>query len=298
MQPAATAPLLRSGSPRLWLAANETIRQESFASPRRFSQWFAGGLIVALPLLVLAGSTTHPARGYSIHGGWAQAYPGKPIELTYSYSNLLDGGLLDPLGEPVELETIRRSVVEAMEVWARVVPIHFVEVFDNGLSRHPQDGGTQGTIRLGHLRLDGPGSFKARAHFPGIFPISGDIHFDDTDRWSLAGTLLYPDILGAAIHELGHALGLGHSDIVEAAMYPTFPRTSGLGTGRLHADDVAGIQAIYGEGTGSVTPLVVPEPRAVLLLAAGLLGAPFLGERSRRGGLPPWCSTETTQRQR
>lgn len=53
------------------------------------------------------------------------------------------------------------------------------------------------------------------------------------------------DLQGVATHEIGHALGLGHSNTGGATMYPSI---SGTGTNQrsLSADDIAGIQAIYG----------------------------------------------------
>jgi hypothetical protein len=104
-------------------------------------------------------------------------------------------------------------------------------------------------------------------------------------------------MVGAAIHEIGHTLGLGHStgiltdqywvyqmndgtgNLVDrnepkgnANMFWIFTRFTGLGSGQLFPDDIAGIQAIYGAGVGSVTPLVVPEPNTAALLLTLALG--------------------------
>src|SRR5262245_40515053 len=57
--------------------------------------------------------------------------------------------------------------------------------------------------------------------------------------------------LNTALHEIGHALGLGHSAVTTAVMYAF---ANGVTT--LQPDDIAGIQAIYGPpvtGVGSVS---------------------------------------------
>jgi hypothetical protein len=53
------------------------------------------------------------------------------------------------------------------------------------------------------------------------------------------------DIQGVACHEYGHALGLGHTNVGGATMFPSI---SGTGTGQrsIEADDIAGVQFIYG----------------------------------------------------
>ena len=70
-----------------------------------------------------------------------------------------------------------------------------------------------------------------------------DIAFYDSGiTWCLSasgGT----DIRAVATHELGHALGLGHSTTNGATMYPYY---SGISDRSIEADDIAGIQHVYG----------------------------------------------------
>ena len=55
-------------------------------------------------------------------------------------------------------------------------------------------------------------------------------------------------LLSTAIHEIGHALGLEHSNVRRALMY--WANHSGRSVEKLHQDDIDGIRAAYPPGTG------------------------------------------------
>jgi len=136
-----------------------------------------------------------------------------------------------------------------------------------------------------------------------------DIFFNDAWTWSLNGddpaTGDYEiDIETVLLHELGHAIGLGHDDDVPSVMgtyYTGIQRD-------LYGDDEAGVLSLYtekakgrgkppwakGKGSGSEAGLAVdnlelyrswpggeaaPEPGTLLLCALGLVG---LNLRSRK----------------
>lgn len=218
---------------------------------------------------------------------------GSLVTVTYSYNNLLDGGLKDHNGVSLPASLIKGSIEEALGLWASVAPLKFVEVPDEGrfpVTAAPYPDGQFGQIRFSHLYYNGPDpptgdpvakAFAYYPSYPGTLP--GDVFFDNGDPWQEVGSLHEPDVLGAAIHELGHALGLNHSNDPTANMYWIFTRYSGLGTGKLTADDIAGIQSIYGAGKGSVVPLgLTPEPTsATLALAAVVSLLPLLRRRRR-----------------
>ena len=88
--------------------------------------------------------------------------------------------------------------------------------------------------------FDGKGGTLAHAFFP---KFGGQVHFDDDETFtinSIAGT----NLLQTAAHEFGHSLGLSHSDVKESLMAPFYkPYNPNL---VLHADDIEGIQALYG----------------------------------------------------
>lgn len=71
-----------------------------------------------------------------------------------------------------------------------------------------------------------------------------DIIFNPKVPFATDGSANFTDIQGVLTHELGHALGLDHSPIPSATMWPyvnsgdTFDRS-------LHPDDLAGVRALY-----------------------------------------------------
>src|SRR5262249_31796765 len=69
---------------------------------------------------------------------------------------------------------------------------------------------------------------------------AGDIFFNTTQSWQTNGTAY--DLMTVAIHEFGHALGMGHSAITKAVMYATYSAAKQA----LTPDDSAGIQSSYG----------------------------------------------------
>jgi hypothetical protein len=243
-----------------------------------------------------ADGTTPPQ--YSLIGyKWPQSAPGAQVTITYSYNNLLDGGLKGPDGVSLPASLIRASVEEALSLWAGAAPLNFIEVPDQGgpavMADYPD--GQFGQIRFSHVYINGPDvpgqlpTTKALTYYPtGLNNLAADIFFDDSDPWQKQGTLPTPDVLGAAIHELGHALGLGHSLDSNDNMYWIFTRYNGPGTGAsLKGGDIDGIHALYGTDHGSVTPLLVPEPATWVLAAIGAIGFAFWRRsRSRFRVLP------------
>lgn len=185
-------------------------------------------------------------------------------QITYSYSNLFDGGLPGGLSE----EDLRAATEESLALWASVTPLNFIEVVDSGPLPDPSGAdidypaSDHPNIRIGHHFIDGSGgpNVLAHAYFPpprGGNGQSGDVHFDNGNVWGIG---LF---LETMIHELGHSLGLGHEPLPinggdDAIMNPIIQnRFSGLGEGFLLPDDIEGIQFLYGESEegGSVEPL-------------------------------------------
>ena len=86
--------------------------------------------------------------------------------------------------------------------------------------------------------FDGRGGTIAHA----FAPTDGRFHYDADELFAVGAQAGAFDLQTVALHEIGHLLGLGHTDDQKAIMYPTIAQgvTKGLGN-----DDIAGIKALY-----------------------------------------------------
>jgi hypothetical protein len=172
--------------------------------------------------------------------------PGRnAAELTYSFQSLT---------RKVSTDHAQAEITRALEGWSRVANLRF--------QRREAPGATRniniifGTGAHGDpYPFDGPGRVLAHTFYPSPpnpEPIAGDMHFDEDETWSVGTDV---DIFSVALHELGHALGLGHSDAPGAVMYPYYRRVTALTD-----EDIGAIRMLYAdpepETPGEVEPLI------------------------------------------
>ncbi|CAK9176733.1 unnamed protein product [Ilex paraguariensis] len=86
--------------------------------------------------------------------------------------------------------------------------------------------------------FEGPGGILAHA----FAPTDGRLHFDADERWSDGVVLGSINLESMALHEIDHLLGLGHSSVNEAIMFPTIP--PGVSK-NLASDDIKGLKDLY-----------------------------------------------------
>ncbi|KZV56463.1 metalloendoprotein 1-like [Dorcoceras hygrometricum] len=130
------------------------------------------------------------------------------------------------------------AIAIAMGTWADVCPIKFrYSGFSNARIRIRFKRWEHGD----GLPFDGQGGIVAHA----FYPTSGELHFDEDENW-VTSRMVKPDELdmqSVALHELGHMLGLGHSQNAEAVMFSIFDY--GYIKRDLGRDDILGIRALY-----------------------------------------------------
>uniref|UniRef100_A0A670Y522 Peptidase metallopeptidase domain-containing protein n=1 Tax=Pseudonaja textilis TaxID=8673 RepID=A0A670Y522_PSETE len=176
--------------------------------------------------------------------GEYNTFPGSPKwakkELTYSVLNYTPD---------MESRYVDYAIEKAWKVWSDVTPLTFTRVY-----------GKPADIEISFVNhgfpFDGPGGSLAHAFSPAF---GGNAHFDEDEFWAkdLKGTNLFL----VAAHEFGHSLGLQHSSDFGALMFPIYQPMDPKAL-RLHPDDIAGIQSLYGEyrypGEDSEVPSTEP----------------------------------------
>ena len=148
------------------------------------------------------------------------------------------------------LQDVRNAINTAFDIWTQHCPLEFAEVpatqphdidiqfaAGNHGDGFPFDGGgTPAGNVLAHAFAPPPNGTWA-----------GDVHFDNAETFSVV--LPVPtnsiDLIQVAAHEIGHALGLDHSSVNTALMRPLYHNPTKR---NLDADDIAGIQSLYGTG--------------------------------------------------
>ncbi|KAH7554678.1 hypothetical protein ACOSP7_027917 [Xanthoceras sorbifolium] len=169
-----------------------------------------------------SGSPFHTVAHYSFFQG-SPRWPAAQTHLTYAF---LPGTRGDAMG----------PVARAFQTWQANTHFRFSRVEDS----------TNANIKIRFARgdhgdgnpFDGPGRTIAHA----FAPPDGRFHYDADETWAVGAVPGANDLETVALHEIGHLLGLGHSEVEGAIMWPSITVGSTKG---LHRDDIEGIRALY-----------------------------------------------------
>jgi hypothetical protein len=193
--------------------------------------------------------------------GWDGPGRGSAV-LTYSYQRLTD---------KLPADLVKALISRALDEWSKYARVSF-SYTDQVTARKNLNILFASATHGDDFPFDGPGRVLAHTFFPNPpnpEPIAGDLHLDADESWQ-AGIDI--DLFSVVLHELGHALGLGHADNPSAVMYPYYRRVTGLAM-----VDIAAVQTLYAPGSGLPAPaeplvITVPAPSSTAATNIDLSG--------------------------
>lgn len=206
--------------------------------------------------LTTNGATTQsvPTYGY----GWDGPGLGSAT-VFYYYSNVTEQ--LNPVAAKAE-------IARAMAQWSNVVKVTWAQGYSATANQTVNI--LWATYAHGDAYpFDGPGGMLAHTFYPANpnpEPIAGDMHLDDSETWGIG---VNTDLYSVTLHELGHALGLGHSDNPTDVMYPYYKMQT-----TLQAGDIAAIQTMYAaQGAAAAPPASSPVTPTNVTLTVNAISA-------------------------
>jgi len=167
----------------------------------------------------------------------------------------------------VDVSFQTKTIRQALDMWSSVSTLTFQQVTERADI-------TLFFVRAEHgdpFPFEGPGQRLGHACFSGT-QRAGEVHLCREEAWGdgvRAGQL---DLLTVVAHELGHALGLEHTERAEALMFASYTGP----TQTLSAEDVSQIHRLYGSQDGLIKPEPVLDVSECGIRLEGLLaiGAP------------------------
>jgi len=156
-------------------------------------------------------------------------------------------------GKIDEAEALK-SLEKAFKVWEQAADVKFSKVVippEDIQIRFVSGPHNDGDEKIPCESFDGPGGVLAHTCMPELKNAAGNIHFDDSENWTLCSTMGI-NFFQVAVHEIGHSLGLKHSSVPTAVMFPTYQGYKP--NFKLDRDDIDAIQKLYGPPKVSKSP--------------------------------------------
>jgi len=206
------------------------------------------------------------------------------------YANIVHGWDLDSsnrahlgysFGTPttkLPVAEVQAAVIRALQMWSSVTNVVFSPAISAAAARTILVEFASGAHGDSYP-FDSAGQILAHTFYPvPLNPesIAGDMHLNAAVNWHSGSDV---DVYTVALHEAGHAIGLGHSDRPGDVMYPYYKR--GV---QLSANDIGAAQALYGVPSSAplttesaplsltLNPIASPEQAAQIPISGTLAG--------------------------
>ena len=184
---------------------------------------------------VLRESITKDFRTFSQKWGDSQVFGSSAGTVSYSFATQnyaeqfgnFDSFIIDP--------DYQAEITTSLSAWENVADIRFVE--------EPDSASTD--IRFGWREIDGSGGVLGQTTVPSTGKLNDVvIALDSSEDWFLGGNapIEQIDFSSVVTHEIGHAIGIDHSESEQALMAAEY--SSSIFT--IQPDDINAVEEIYG----------------------------------------------------
>jgi hypothetical protein len=184
-----------------------------------------------------APSTTGRKRRYVLSNNGTSFWPTTLSNLNFSIGSTAAVRL--------SFDTLKTRLQQAFQRWTAMVPpsrlsINYANITTAKIKI------TWGNYSHGDgTPFDGPLNVIAHTYVP----TAGLIHFDSAELWTdgpndtMQSNPYAIHFFQVALHEIGHSLGISHSSVSTAVMYPYYSYKPAI---QLTTDDIQAVQALYG----------------------------------------------------